>query len=167
VRAGDEEQVMNARCNKTAGGREEIRARALPLSRPARNLLLIIDASKTAGEWLTLVHGATPADLDALAQHGLIEVVASGAPRPARPPVFETLSARFEALDFNTLYNLLTQQAKQRFGLIKGYKLVLDVEKCSNPSELHELGLRFLALVREEQGDAGLNEIAKALGLAA
>lgn len=58
--------------SKTEAGRAEIRARALPLSRPARNLLLVLDASKPAGEWLRLVAGATEADLDTLRQNGLI-----------------------------------------------------------------------------------------------
>ena len=48
---------------KTDSGRAEIRARALPLSRAARNLLLVLDASKPAGQWLSLVAGATEADL--------------------------------------------------------------------------------------------------------
>ncbi|HEY0953236.1 MAG TPA: hypothetical protein VGE36_00660, partial [Roseateles sp.] len=64
--------------SKTDAGRAEIRARALPLSRAARNLLLVLDASKPAGEWLRLVAGATQADLDALRQHGLIAPQGAG-----------------------------------------------------------------------------------------
>ena len=55
--------------SKTDTGRAEIRARTLPLSRTARNLLLVLDASKTAGEWLRLVTGATEADLVTLREH--------------------------------------------------------------------------------------------------
>ena len=52
---------MNSRCNKTEAGRAEIKARALPLSRTARNLLLILDGSRPVNEWLGLVHGASEA----------------------------------------------------------------------------------------------------------
>lgn len=58
--------------SKTEAGRAEIRARALPLSRPARNLLLVLDASKPAGQWLSMVAGATEADLETLRQNGLV-----------------------------------------------------------------------------------------------
>ena len=45
--------------SKTDAGRAEIRARTLPLSRTARNLLLVLDASKPGSEWVRLVAGAT------------------------------------------------------------------------------------------------------------
>lgn len=48
---------------KTDTGCLEIRLSALPLLRPARNLLLIIDSSRTAAEWITLVQGCDPASL--------------------------------------------------------------------------------------------------------
>ena len=70
---------------KTEVGRAEIRARALPLSRAARNLLLVIDASKPAGEWLRLVTGATEADLQTLHQHGLVASQGGFGPGAAPP----------------------------------------------------------------------------------
>jgi hypothetical protein len=41
--------VLDLLHSKTDAGRAEIRARTLPLSRTARNLLLVLDASKPAG----------------------------------------------------------------------------------------------------------------------
>ena len=57
---------------KTDAGRREIRERAQSLSRPARNLLLIIDASKPGDTWLKLVQGASAEDLAHLLASGLI-----------------------------------------------------------------------------------------------
>jgi hypothetical protein len=163
-----------ARCNKTEAGRAEIRARALPLSRTARNLLLIVDGSRTAQEWLTLVQGATEADLAVLLDHGLVEPL-TGAPAAAagarhaagaRPADLSAgMTAALDALSYDQLYHLLTAQAKERFGLIKGYRLVLEVEKCANLAELQSLGHRFVTQVKDEHGDAGLRPLRQALGL--
>jgi hypothetical protein len=161
---------MNSRCNKTEAGRAEIKARALPLSRHARNLLLIIDGSRPVNEWLGLVHGASEADLDGLVAQGLIEPVAapaSAAPaaRSNREPSVEQLTAAMNALSYDQLYTLLTSQAKERFGLIKGYRFVLDVEKSTNLQEMQAVGQRFLAAVKEEHGEAGMRHLRLALGI--
>jgi hypothetical protein len=160
---------MNSRCNKTEAGREEIKARALPLSRTARNLLLILDGSRPVNEWLGLVHGASEADLDGLMAQGLIEAVAapaSAAPsRGNREPSVEQLTAAMNALSYDQLYTLLTSQAKERFGLIKGYRFVLDVEKSANLQELQGVGQRFLAELKQEHGEAGMRQLRLALGL--
>jgi len=49
---------MPDRFVRTEVGRREIRERSANLSRAARNLLLIIDASKPALDWLALVYGS-------------------------------------------------------------------------------------------------------------
>lgn len=161
---------MNPRCSKTEAGRAEIRARALPLSRTARNLLLIIDGSRPANEWLGLVHGATDADLDGLLAQGLVEAAAAPAgAAPAahgkREPSVEALTAAMNALSYDQLYTLLTGQAKERFGLIKGYRVILDVEKCANLAEMQAVAQRFLNQLKEEHGEAGMRHMRLALGL--
>lgn len=70
---------MADRYTKTVQGRQEIRLRALTLSRTARNLLLIIDSSRTLPEWLAMVQGSTESDGASLIEAGLIELV----PAPA------------------------------------------------------------------------------------
>jgi hypothetical protein len=70
---------MPDRYSKTDVGRAEIRARVHALSRTARNLLLIIDASKDGAEWVRLVQGASAADLQTLLDAGLV-AVAGAAP---------------------------------------------------------------------------------------
>ena len=57
------------------------------------------------------------------------------------------------------LYTLLTDQSRARFGLIKGYRMVLEIEKASGLPELQTVAQRFLAQLREEQGEAGLREL--------
>jgi hypothetical protein len=66
---------MADRYTKTVQGRQEIRLRALTLSRTARNLLLIIDSSRSLSEWLAMVQGSTESDGASLIEAGLIELV--------------------------------------------------------------------------------------------
>jgi hypothetical protein len=164
-----EQWIMNSRCNKTEAGRAEIKARALPLSRTARNLLLIIDGSRPVAEWLGLVHGATEADVDGLLAQGLIEPVAAPAAAPSRSgnrePSVEQLTAAMNALSYDQLYTLLTSQAKERFGLIKGYRFVLEVEKCANLQEMQGVAQRFLSELKQEHGEAGMRHLRLALGI--
>jgi hypothetical protein len=57
---------------KTAAGHAEIQQKAQPLSRAARNLLLLINESHTAEHWLTQIRGVTEPDLEHLLTLGLI-----------------------------------------------------------------------------------------------
>lgn len=81
--------MLELKAFKTEAGRAEIRARTLPLSRAARNLLLVIDASKPTGEWLRLVAGVDTTDLQTLLDHGLI-AAQSGAQGPATSAIAST-----------------------------------------------------------------------------
>lgn len=157
---------MAERFVRTEAGRHEVRARAAPLSRAARNLLLIIDASKAAGEWLTLVHGSTSADLQQLIDAGLIAVEghATGShavPRPAR-----TLEQALLAHSYTELYDLLTHEARARLGLVKGLRMVLEVEKCKGPDQIRALAVHFVDVVREVQGEAEAKAMRRLLGAA-
>lgn len=64
---------------KTDRGRREVRERSLHLSRAARNLLLIIDGSRTIGAWVGMCQRATLADGVALLEGGLIEALPGAA----------------------------------------------------------------------------------------
>ena len=164
---------MHSRCSKTEAGRAEIRNKALPLSRTARNLLLIIDGSRPLSEWLALVHGASEADVEGLITQGLIEPPAAssisgggGSARSvSREPTHEALTAAINALGYDQLYTLLTSQAKERLGLIKGYRFVLDVERCTNLTELQAVAQRFIETLTQEHGEAGMRYMRQALGL--
>lgn len=196
---------MSTRYVKTEAGRQAIRDRAqAQLSRPARNLLLIIDGQRTGIEWVGLVNGSSEADLQQLLGSGLIEPAqgdapAKGAAAPAAPvpatapaapappheqpddaaqppkpapgagagrPVNAELDAlqasldedtrpvpeRLQSVGYRHLYDTMTSQARPLLGLIKGYRMVLDVEKCNGPDELRRLAVRFINEVRGAQG---------------
>ena len=176
--------VLDLLHSKTEAGRAEIRARALPLSRAARNLLLVLDATKPAGEWLRLVTGATEADLEALRQQGLIVPQAGwtppgGAaqpPAPAKPPVAAPApSAAAPApapavggsplLDRAALYTYMSGQATKLLGPFKGYAFALEVERCDSLGELQGLALQFVERVQKAKGDAAAAAVRDALGL--
>jgi hypothetical protein len=151
-------RLLAARLTKTDAGRTEIQRKSLPLSRPARNLLLIIDGGRPAHDWIGLVQGASSTDLQELLRAGLVAEQAAAAPPPA--PQRMSLAQALEAKSYRTLYDRITAEARPRLGLIKGYKLILDVERCAGPPEIRQLALRFVEQVRVTQGDAA------ALGLA-
>ncbi len=163
--------------SKTEAGRAEIRARALPLSRAARNLLLVLDATKTAGEWLGLVAGATPADLDALLQQGLIgaegkAAVARAAPASSPPaaaaptaPPASAPAVGSPLLDRAALYSYLSGQATKLLGPFKGYAFALDVERCDSLAELQALALQLVERVQKAKGEEAAAAVRDALGL--
>lgn len=178
---------MTTRYIKTETGRQAIRDKAQGLSRPARNLLLILDGQKPGEEWVRLVTGSTPADLQQLIDAGMIEPVASAAaatpartaavasavasavagPETAPPsvPPADTatqlpLAERLQAVGYRHLYDTLTAQARPLLGLIKGYRMVLEVEKCNGPDEIRALALRFVDDVLAAQGVDAARRIA-------
>ena len=162
---------------KTEAGRREIRAREISLTRPGRTLLLIIDDSKSGNDWLKLVQGSTGDDLAQLLNAGLIATDSTGQgskPGTGRSgdsganTTFTTdgpgLAEVLETLSYQQLYDLITSQARPRLGLIKGYKMVLEVERCNGPAEIRVLTQRFIAMVRDIQGEAGAMDLHRILG---
>ncbi|EHR69696.1 hypothetical protein BurJ1DRAFT_0817 [Burkholderiales bacterium JOSHI_001] len=150
---------------RSEAGRQEIKAKALSLSRPARNLLLVIDGTRPVDEWLSLVHGCTDADLQQLLSAGLVEENRpTGAARDLRPeraetPLAEVLAGR----DYRALYTALTQQASVHFGALKRYKMVLDVERCAGVDELRALALRWNEQIRQDKGETAARAFRAAL----
>ena len=45
---------------------------------------------------------------------------------------------------YDALYTLLTHEAKERFGLIKGYRLILKIEGCSDLAGIQAVALDFV-----------------------
>ncbi|MFT7776405.1 hypothetical protein [Roseateles sp.] len=158
--------------SKTDAGRAEIRARALPLSRTARNLLLVLDASKTAGEWLRLVAGATEADLETLRQHGLIAPQGPGgqplppqaAPVPAAPAA-PAIAGGAPLLDRAALYTYLSGEATKLLGPFKGYAFALEVERADSLAALQALALQLVERVHKAKGEVAAAAVREALGL--
>jgi hypothetical protein len=161
------EHAMTLRFAKSEAGRAEIKSSTHKLPRSARNLLLIIDGTRPASDWTQLIHGASEADLKLLLEAGLIEPAQADAARGSRGAPAATLGEAVSALSYDQLYGLLTSQARDRLGLIKGFKMVLEVEKCSGLPELQALAVRFVGMVRDAQGDGAARQMRLALGMAA
>jgi len=157
---------MHRRFIKSDAGRDEIKSRTHKITRTARSLLLILDAARPGTDWVHLIHGATPADLDLLLEQGLIEVIKSDT-AAARAMPAKTMAEAINSLSYDQLYGLLTSQARDRLGLFKGFKMVLEVEKCSGLQDLQTLAVRFVDMVREAQGDVAAKQMRLALGMAA
>jgi len=149
---------------KTEQGRAEIKSRALPLSRSLRNLLLVIDDSKSAQQWLGLVQGITAADIGFLIDQGLIAPSSRAGSAAGVAPAAPQAHA-LPSLDYQALYAYLTGAAREHLGLIKGYRWVLDVERCGDLPALQQLALRFVDEVRQAQGDAVAFKVRQSMGL--
>jgi hypothetical protein len=143
---------------KTEAGRFEIKLRALTMSRSVRNLLLMIDGGKTAAQWLSLVQGTLAADIEYLLAQGLIADANSGG-------VDIAVELDLSPLDYPQLYGFLTRHAKQYLGLIKGYRMVLEVERCGDLAALRALGQRFVAEVSQAQGEVVADQVRRALSI--
>lgn len=161
--------VLEQLLSKTEAGRAEIRARALPLSRAARNLLLVLDATKPGGEWVRLVAGATSADLDTLIQHGLVGTPGGASPAPAAAaPVAAAPSgpaAGSPLLDRAALYTYLSGEATKLLGPFKGYAFALEVERAGDLAALQALALQLVERVQKAKGDEAAAAVRQALGL--
>lgn len=158
---------MSIRYQKTEAGRAEIRERRHELPRLSRTLLLIIDGSKTGDEWLAALAGVGPDDLARLVQAGLVEPVAP-AVAPARRREAEAaagpdLATALADVPFRALYDHLTAQARTQFGLMKGYKAVLDIERCADVDALRRYALAFVDQVRGANGDVAAGTLAREL----
>jgi hypothetical protein len=131
---------------RTEAGKAEIRARSLQLSRSARNLLMVIDASCTGEQWIGKVLGSSEADLRQLLAARLIAISAE---TPART-VYQRINVETAVRDwtYDALYTLLTHEARERFGLIKGYRLILKIEGCSNLQGMQDVALEFVEQIR-------------------
>ena len=75
----------------------------------------------------------------------------------------EPLPLTLSPLSYTELYSYLTRHAKQYLGLMKGYRMVLDVERCADHGALRELASRFVMDVQSAQGEAVADQVRRAL----
>ena len=54
-------------------------------------------------------------------------------------------------------------EARPQLGLIKGYKMILNIERCAGPEQIRALALQFVEQVRGLKGDAEANALAQRL----
>jgi hypothetical protein len=147
---------------RTEAGKAEFRARTLNLSRPARNLLMVIDGSCSGDAWIAKVTGSTPADLDTLIAAKLIAPLSGSAAKVVHQRVSVEVAVRDWTYD--ALYTLLTHEAKERFGLIKGYRLILKIEGCSDLAGIQAVALDFVEQLRKAHGEDSAARFRKQLG---
>ena len=147
---------------RTEAGKLEVRAHSIKLLRPARMLLLVIDGSCSGDAWLGKVNGSTAGDLDVLLAAKLIAPVAgTGASTVHQRIPVETAVRDWT---YDALYTLLTHEAKERFGLIKGYRLILKIEGCSDLAGMQVVALDFVEQLRKAHGEESAARFRKQLG---
>ncbi len=147
---------------RTEAGKAEIRAHSIKLSRPARNLLMVIDASCSGDAWIGKVNGSTPGDLEVLIAAKLIAAQGGGSARTVHQRIPVEVAVRDWTYD--ALYTLLTHEAKERFGLIKGYRLILKIEGCSDLAGMQAVALDFVEQIRKAHGEDSAARFRKQLG---
>lgn len=147
---------------RTEAGKAEFRSHSSKLSRPARNLLMVIDGSCSGDAWIAKVTGSTIADLDALIAAKLIAPVGGAAGKT----VYQRIPVEVAVRDwtYDALYTLLTHEAKERFGLIKGYRLILKIEGCSDLAGMQSVALDFVEQLRKAHGEESAARFRKQLG---
>jgi len=147
---------------RTAAGKAEIRDHALKLSRSMRNLLMVIDASCSGDAWVAKVIGSTRADLDALIAARLVAPKDESKGKTVHQRV--GVDAAVRDWTYDALYTLLTQEARERFGLIRGYRMILKIEGCTNLGGLQAVALEFVEQIRKAHGEEPAARFRKLLG---
>lgn len=155
---------------KTDAGRAEMQSRALIKDRARRNLLLLIDGTKSEEMLLSNLAGITAADFQELRKLDLIApavgAVTVGNPSRAssadssRATIPSTLPA--ELLDYGQFTAALTKLISANLGL-RGFTLTLAVEKAGTIEELRDVAKRTIEQIRERKGDQAASEARKTL----
>jgi hypothetical protein len=156
---------------KTDAGRAEMQTRALIKERARRNLLLLIDGSKSEEMLLANLAGITAEDFQELRKLDLIAPAAGavtvGHP-PARATSFEATRPILpqppegKALDYSQFTAALTKLISAQLGL-RGFTLTLAVDKASTIEELRDVAQRVIEQIRERKGEAAAAEARKTL----
>jgi len=155
---------------KTDAGRAEMQSRAMVKDRARRNLLLLIDGTKSEEMLLTNLVGISAEDFQELRKLDLIApaagaVTVGNAPRApiadaARPTTPQPQAAA--PLDYSQFTAALTQLISANLGL-RGFTLTLAVDKASTIEELREVAQRVVEQIRERKGEAVAAEARKTL----
>ena len=161
---------------KTDAGRAEMQSRALIKDRARRNLLLLIDGTKSEEVLLGSLAGITAADFQELRKLDLIApatgAVTVGNParassadsnRPTVPlPLPGAAAPSGSPLDRSRFTSTLTQLISANLGL-RGFTLALAVDKASTVDALREVAQRVIEQIRERKGEAVAAEARRTL----
>jgi len=158
---------------KTDAGRAEMQSRTLIKDRARRNLLLLIDGTKSEEVLLGSLAGVTVDDFQELRKLDLIApasgaVTVGSAARvanadSARPTVPQSLGpAPAAAPEHRSFSTALTQLISAHLGL-RGFTLTLAVDKATTIEELRPVAQRAIEQIRERKGEAAAAEARKTL----
>jgi hypothetical protein len=143
---------------KTDAGRIEIQKRELVKERARRNLLLLIDGTKSEEMLLAGLVGIGAEDFRALEALALIAPVA-GSARPGQAPTAAAQKGaaapsaqRSAPLDYGQFTEALTQLISSQLGL-RGFVLTLAVERAGTIEELQAVAQRTIDQIRERKGE--------------
>ena len=155
---------------KTEAGRAEMQSRAMVKDRARRNLLLLIDGTKSEEMLLANLNGISAEDFQELRKLDLIAPAAgavtvghasrTATADSARPTVPQPLAA--SPLDYSQFTAALTHLISANLGL-RGFTLTLAVDKASTIEELQEVAQRVIEQIRERKGEAVAAEARKTL----
>ncbi len=146
---------------KTDAGRAEMQTRALVKDRARRNLLLLIDGTKTEEMLLGNLAGISALDIQELRKLNLIVPASGGvtvgnqmrAPGPETGSPTIPLPLAEAHLDYGQFTAALTKLISANLGL-RGFTLTLAVEKAGTIEELRDVANRAIDNIRERKGDA-------------
>jgi hypothetical protein len=157
---------------KTEGGRTEMQTRALVKERPRRNLLLMIDGSRSQEALLKSLTGISEDDFQELRRLDLIAPAAGDVSvAPGQPGGQDQKSAPKAAArtapspgdqGYGQFTAALTQLISTHLGL-RGFTLTLAVEKAQTTAELQAVAQRVIEMIRERKGDDTAAEATKTL----
>ncbi len=153
---------LGPRYRRTKAGRAQFREQTVPLSRPARNLLLMIDESHTGAQWVQLVQGSSAADLSQLISMRFVAALDS--PIPAEDARRQTLNEALQRWGYDELSKFLTAEVRERFGLLRGYGMILKIEGCSGLDELRAVAVKFVESVQKSHGSDPAARLCRQLG---
>jgi hypothetical protein len=153
-----------------------MQSRALIKDRARRNLLLLIDGTKSEEMLLSNLAGITAADFQELRKLDLIApaagaVTVGNSPRVSSPdsnrptvpqPLGPAAAPASTTLDYSQFTAALTQLISANLGL-RGFTLTLAVDKASTIEELREVAQRVIEQIRERKGDGVAAEARRTL----
>ena len=153
-----------------------MQTRALIKDRARRNLLLLIDGTKSEEMLLSNLAGITAADFQELRKLDLIApaagaVTVGNSPRVSSPdsnrptvpqPLGGPSGVASTSLDYSQFTAALTLLISANLGL-RGFTLTLAVDKASTIEELREVAQRVIEQIRERKGDGAAAEARRTL----
>ena len=129
----------NAVYQKTGKGEEEIRTRAAKLDQKLRNILILVDGSKTVGQLQGVAArlGLTQDAVGQLEKLGLVSPVGGAAARPVAAAA-QGAAPGDEVGRFMAAQKFMNDTVVNALGM-RGFFLTLKIEKCASRAELAEL----------------------------